>query len=157
MRLAVRSPDVLVAQCYDCDVVRAILTHPDIYDRIAEDGTPPREDYIPSMIGMAYVVGIVGAEPMGIMVYHPINGVTWECHVQVLPDYRKEFADEFSKKALGWAWDMGVQKIVAQIPFLYPNVRDFGLRHGFEVEGINRKSYMKNGQLHDQWYMGLVR
>lgn len=157
MRPAVRLPDVLVARCYDCDVVRAILTHPDIYDRIAEDGTPLREDFIPSMIGAAYVVGIVGAEPIGIVMYHPINVITWECHVQVLPEYRAEFAKEFAQKAIQWAWDMGVQKLVAQIPFLYPNVRDFGLNVGFEVEGINRKSYLKNGQLHDQWYMGLVR
>lgn len=109
------------------------------------------------MIGAAYVVGIVGAEPIGIVMYHPINVITWECHVQVLPEYRAEFAKEFAQKAIQWAWDMGVQKLVAQIPFLYPNVRDFGLNVGFEVEGINRKSYLKNGQLHDQWYMGLVR
>lgn len=148
---------MIVDRCYDTDVVRAILTHPAIYECIAEDGTPPREDYIPSMIGAAYVIGIVGPDPIGLMVYHPINGITWECHVQVLPEYRKEFADEFFEKALEWAWGMGVQKIVAQIPFLYPNVRDFDLRHGFQVEGINRKSYMKNGQIHDQWYLGIVR
>ena len=148
---------MLVERCYDVDVVRAILTHHSIYECIAEDGTPPREDYIPEMIGVAYVVGIVGAEPIGLMIYHPVNGVTWECHVQVLPEYRKEFADEFAEKAIQWAWDFSVQKIVAQIPFLYPNVREFSLRHGFDDEGINRKSYLKNGQLHDQWYMGLVR
>jgi RimJ/RimL family protein N-acetyltransferase len=148
---------MLVERCYDVDVVRSILTHPAIYDRIAEDGTLPREDYIPDMIGAAYVVGIVGADPIGVMIYHPVNGITWECHVQVLPEYRKEHADEFAQKALQWAWDMGVQKIVAQIPELYPNVRDFGLRHGFAVEGTNRKSYLKNGQIHDQWYLGITR
>ena len=148
---------MLVARCYDIDVVRAILTHPAIYECISEDGTPSREDFIPPMIGAAYVVGIVGAEPIGIVMFHPINVITWECHVQVLPEYREDHADEFAEKAVGWAWDMGVQKLVAQIPFLYPNVRDFGLRHGFQVEGINRRSYLKKGQLHDQWYMGLVR
>lgn len=148
---------MLVERCYDMDVVRAILTHPDIYDRIAEDGTLPREEYIPDIVGAAYIIGLQDSIPFAVMIYHPINGVTWECHVQVLPDFRKEFADEFSQKALQWAWDMGVNKIVAQIPFLYPNVKDFGLRHGFEIEGINRQSYLKNGQIHDQWYLGIVR
>lgn len=148
---------MIVDRCYDVDVVRAILTHPEIYECIAEDGTPPRADVIPNMVSAAYVIGIVGSEPIGLMVYHPINGITWECHVQVLPEYRKQHADEFSQKALDWAFGMGVKKIVAQIPFLYPNVKDFGLKHGFEIEGINRQSYLKNGQIHDQWYLGLVR
>lgn len=148
---------MFVDRCYDVDVVRAILTHPVIYECIAEDGTPPREDYIPSMIGCAYVIGIVETDPIGLMVYHPINGVTWECHVQVLPEYRKTHADEFAQKALQWAWDMGCQKLIAQIPVLYPNVKDFGIKHGFEIEGINRKSHLRHGQLHDQWYLGLAR
>ena len=148
---------MLVERCYDVDVVRAILTHPAIYDRISEDGTLPREDYIPDLIGAAFVIGIVGADPIGLMIYNPISGIVWECHVQVLPEYRKEYASEFFKKALGWAFDMGCRKIIAQIPFLYPDVKKFALKHGFEVEGVNRKSYLKNNVLHDQWYLGLVR
>ena len=147
---------MIVERCYDVDVVRAILTHPAIYGCIAEDGTTPREDYIPDMISAAYVVGIHD-EPFAMMMYHPINGITWECHVQVLPEYRKDHAHEFAEKAVQWAWDMGCQKLVAQIPFLYPNVRDFGLAHGFVVEGVNEKSYLKNGEIHDQWYLGRVR
>lgn len=148
---------MLVDRCFDVEVVRSILTHPDIYDRISEDGALPREDYIPPMIGCAYVLGIVGAEPIGVMIYHPINGVTWECHVQVLPEFRRSHAEEFTQKAIAWAWDMGAKKIVAQIPVIHPNVRQFALKCGFEDEGINRRSHMKNNQLHDQWYMGLVR
>ncbi len=148
---------MLITRCYDCDVVRSILTHPAIYDRISEDGSPAREDYIPDMVSAAYIVGIVGAEPIGVMIYHPINGVTWECHVQVLPEYRKDYADQFLQESVRWAWDMGALKIVAQVPFLYSNVKDFGVRHGFVVEGVNRLSHMKNGQLYDQWYLGITR
>jgi len=148
---------MVVFECYDVDIVRAILTHPDIYDRIAEDGTAAAKDYYPDMTDGVYLVGADGDDLVGLMAYEPINGVTWECHVQVLPKHRKTLADEFAQTALRWAFDMGCEKIVAQIPVLYPNVRDFGIKHGFEVEGINRKSYMKNGQLYDQWYMGLTR
>ena len=148
---------MIVDRCYDVDVVRAILAHPAIYDCIAEDGTPLREDFTLVLEGIACVIGIVGSEPIGVMIYHPINGITWECHVQVLPEYRKQHASEFFQKALDWAFAMGAKKVVAQIPFLYPNVKGFALKHGFEIEGINRKSYLKNGQIHDQWYLGLVR
>lgn len=148
---------MIVTRCYDVDVIRSIMSHPDIYDRIAEDGTPERQDFIPDMISFAYLAGVVNAEPIGVFVLHPVNGVTWECHVQVLPEYRKDYAHEFGEKCVEYCWELGVSKLVAQIPFLYPNVKDFALRQGFELEGINRKSYLKNGQLYDQWYLGRVR
>ena len=137
------------------DEVKFVLTHPAIYDRIAEDNTPDAEDYAPSPDAI-YLMGYDNGYPFACMVYHQINGVTWECHVQVLPEYRKTHADEFSQLAIQWMLNKGVRKLVAQIPMLYPNVMQFGLKHGFVVEGINRQSYLKHGQLHDQWYLGLV-
>ena len=118
---------------------------------------PAAEDYYPDMNDGAYIVGIEDASLIGLMAYEPINGVTWECHVQVMPKYRKTHADEFAQKALQWAWDMGCHKLMATIPVIYPTVKDFGLKHGFEIEGISKQSYLKNGQILDQWYLGKVR
>lgn len=148
---------MIVERCYDVDTIREILTHPDIYARIAEDGSPSQEDYIPEMIGVAYILGIVDSEPAALMTYYPVSTITWECHVQVMPKYRKTHADEFAQKALQWAWDMGCHKLMATIPVIYPTVKDFGLKHGFEIEGISKQSYLKNGQILDQWYLGKVR
>lgn len=148
---------MIITRCYDVDIVRSILTHPDIYDRISEDGAPSAESYQPNMDSATFLVGVVDAMPIGVFIVHQINGVTWECHLQVLPEHRKNHASEFLTRCIDLVSNAGVKKIVAQIPYLYPNVKDFALRHGFHIEGVNRKSYLKHGQLYDQWYVGLVR
>ena len=48
-------------------------------------------------------------------------------------------------------------KVIAQVPFLYPNVKDFCLKNGFVVEGINRLSHQKDGVIVDQWLLGITR
>ena len=68
---------MIVERCYDVDTIREILTHPDIYARIAEDGSPSQEDYIPEMIGVAYIIGIVDSEPAALMTYYPVSTITW--------------------------------------------------------------------------------
>ena len=137
----------------DMDLVKQVLTHPEIYPRITEDGAPPREEYNPP--GKAiFVGGFLGDEIIGLMIYHKDTAVVWGCHVQVLPDYR-DYAFDFGKQALDWLKEMtNAKKVTAQIPVLYPDVIRFAEKHGFKNEGTNKQSYLKNGQLTDKVYLG---
>ena len=131
---------------------RIVLNHPEIYKTVAEDDgqiVMPEEYW--------YLCGYV-PELMGCFILHKQGKVTVECHVQVLPEFRRDYADEFGHKAIEWVWqNTDALKLVAQIPFLYPNVKDFALKMGFEIEGINEASYMKRGKIHNQWYLGLIK
>ena len=49
------------------------------------------------------------------------------------------------------------QKLVAQVPVIYPNVIKFTEMAGFQQEGTNRASYRKNGALYDQIWLGITR
>lgn len=131
----------------------ALLVLGEVFDTIAEDGTSKVPEYEDCLYLCGYVPDL-----MGCFILHKRNSITVECHVQVLPKYRKEFAEEFGRKVIEWTWkNTDARKIVAQIPFLYPNVKDFALRMGFEVEGVNKLSYRKNGSIHDQWHLGIIR
>lgn len=111
---------------------------------------------VPMPDGVLYLCGYA-PDLMGCFILHKQNAVTLECHVQVLPEYR-HMSKDFGREVMKWAWDnTAAQKIVAQIPVLYPNVRDFAKAMGFEIEGVNRASYLKHGQIHDQWYLGIQR
>ena len=129
-----------------------VLSDPEIYATIAEDGVvgiPMPEDFL-------YVCGYV-PDLIGCFILHEQNCITYECHVQVLPEYRKEYAYDFGKRVIEWTWEnTRARKIVAQIPFLYPNVRDFALDMNFQIEGINKQSYLKDGEVFDQWHLGIV-
>ena len=129
-----------------------VLRHPEIYETIAEDGA--EEWKMPD--GPIYLCGY-NPDLLGCFVLHKINHVTWECHVQVLPEWR-DHSMEFGIKMIEWAWEnTDAMKLVAQIPLIYPNVMDFAVKQGFEQEGVNKASIMKNGELFDQWYVGLRR
>jgi len=145
---------VKLAQTKNIDDIKSILCHPEIYDRIAEDGAPKIEDYQPDLES---VICVMDDQKIGVMLYHWVNGITLECHIQILPDRRKD-ANKFCQLALEWVWDnTKATKIVAQIPELYPDVVKFAYKNGFQLEGMNEKSYMKNGKIYSQIYLGLIR
>jgi len=130
-----------------------VLSHPDIFETVAEDNM----DVINMPDEHLYLCGYV-PDLIGCFILHKLNGICADCHVQVLPEYRKQYAEEFGQKVIEWTWDnTQLQKLVAQIPFLYPNVRDFAVKMGFKVEGTNKASFMKDGMIHSQWYLGLIR
>ena len=49
------------------------------------------------------------------------------------------------------------KKVIVFIPIINKNVKMFALRIGFKEEGLNRQSYIKNGDIIDQWLMGMTQ
>lgn len=144
---------MIISQTHNpLDVIR-VLKHPDIFERISEDGMSIKT-WMPNLEEAFY---LTDDNNIGIMIYHWINGVTLECHVQVLPEHRG-LAHEFGRLSLSWAWEnTKATKIVAQIPSIYPDVVRFAYKNGFTFEGTNRQSYLKHGKLFDQYYLGLIK
>ena len=148
---------MIVEQTYNRQDIKAVLCHQEIWAKIAHDGTCKPEDFNPPN-SATYICAYVDDKPAGLMVYKDKDGVQLECHFQVLPEYRKEYALEIADRAIQWAWDnTSAYKIVAEVPEIYMNVVNFGISVGFQVEGINQKSYLKDGKLYDQLYLGLQR
>ena len=76
------------------------------------------------------------------MVYHTyLDGN--ECHVQVLPEHRKEHAKEFGEQSLR---HRGTRPLYAEIPDLYKNVLDFALLNDFKVIKRIDSGFIKNGK-----------
>jgi hypothetical protein len=144
---------MIIKPTKDVDKIINVLKEPSILDRISEDGF----DVDVWMPDIKEAFFITDENNIGLMIYHWINGVTLECHVQVLPEFR-QYAMEFGKKSLEWAWlNTKATKIVAQIPTIYQDVVRFAIKSGFIIEGVNQKSHLKNGVLNDQFYLGLIK
>lgn len=144
---------MIISQTRNTEDINRVLKNPIIFERISEDGMNI-EAWEPDTTDVIYLTDDSNA---GIMIYHWINGITLECHVQVLPEYR-ELAHEFGRLSLKWAWDnTKATKIVAQIPSIYPDVVRFAYKNGFTFEGTNRQSYLKRGKIFDQYYLGLIK
>ena len=51
-----------------------------------------------------------------------------------------------------------MNKFTTQICVCYPEVYNFALKHfGSKNEGLNRASFLKNGQYQDQYMLGATR
>jgi hypothetical protein len=138
---------MIVKETTDKEEIKAVLCHPEIYDCIAGDGCPPREEFEPPIDSEhKYIGGFVKGEIIALMVYHAFNNGS-ECHVQVIPTHREQFAFDFGKKSLGFR--DASKPLYATIPTKYPNVLSFASLFGFEAVKTIKDDYTKNGKKYD--------
>lgn len=144
---------------FNKQLVRDIITHPDIFKTIAEDGFKLKDVDV-NCVRDCWLVMDNGSQVVGVYKLHPHNSTTLQIHAHVLPEYRKEHSQDTGIEALRWILEEGpreYEKVIAIIPCIYENVKRFTCSQGFIVEGINRKSYRKNGRIVDQWLLGITR
>lgn len=147
---------MIFSETKDMDKIRSVLCDPEIYDRITDDGSPDLEDFNPTepSEGAFY---ITDEDNTGVVFIHWMNSVTIECHFQLLKEHRDR-SEEFGYAALKWMWDnTKAQKIIAKIPEIYLDVIKYATKGGFKFEGINEKSYQKNGVLYGIVNLGISR
>jgi hypothetical protein len=140
---------MIVKETTNQEQIRTILCNTLIYDTIASDDCPGVNDFDIPFDGHRYVGGFVNGEIIALMVYHTYKDGN-KCHVQVLPEHRKEYAQKFGEQSLMFR---GTQPLYAEIASLYQNVLDFALTFGFEVLDKNIADYKKNGQLYDTYIL----
>ena len=139
---------------YDVELIWSIVFEPELWATVAEDNPPT---FRPDVISEAWVLITNNDEPIGCYNLHTLNNITWQIHAFILPKHR-EHAKQSGRLILQWALEnIQFQKIQAVIPAIYPNVYHFTIHQGFSDEGLSRKSYMKDNQLHDQHYLGITK
>lgn len=149
---------MIVERTKDIGLVKSIITQPKIWESIKgsytgtiEDISPPVDDYI-------YIVGTEDGDAVGLFIVHPTTFDIWQCHVQVMPKYRDSHAVDFGKRVLNWVWsNTDINKLMALIPVIYPNVKEFSELQGFCQEGLLTNSYEKGGEIHSQWLVSINR
>lgn len=138
---------------YNSEYIKSIVK--EMWDCVCEDGHS-LETFDPEPTANCWVK----LDEIGLYNLHPSNSSTLEIHAFILPEHRAKHSEESGKEILKWILEKApeqYQKVIAQVPFLYPNVKDFCVKNGFVVEGVNRLSHKKNGELVDQWWLGITR
>ena len=137
---------MIVKETTNIDEIKSILCNDAIYDTIGSDNAPLVEDFEPPVNDdYLYVGGYAEGEIIALMVYHKyLNGL--ECHVQVLPEHRKEHAINFGEQSLLFK---GTLPLYAEIPDLYKNVLTFALLNDFKVIEVRENDYIKNGETYN--------
>ena len=89
---------------------------------------------------------------------HVTPGGFNKCHVQIIPEYRKEHSKEFGAKGMQWLWaNTDYETLVASIPEIYPNVVRYAVAQGFELIGTMEQAYKNNGIICNRLLLAVKR
>ncbi len=148
--------DLSLKRSFDVEEIKSVFTNPQIWATIAEDNQDI-ESFNPDPEKEFFLGVYDNSLLIGFYAFAAKSSVELDVHVQILPKHRKKYALASGHKMIDWFINdapANYLKLTAQIPFKYPDVKNFALSIGFEIEGINKQSYRKDGKIYCQWYLG---
>lgn len=146
---------IVAFRTFDTDQILSVLTHPDILKSITEaDSKNLQVDPQAS----CFIACTVNDELSAVFIFDRISGCVCDIHAHVLPAKRPHSKD-IGAAILRHFFDVApwAEKINALIPVCFPNVIDYAHQFGFINEGVNRQSYLFQGGLIDQVYLGATK
>jgi len=149
------------ARTQDMGLVREIMTIPAIYRAISDDSRPPIEQYEPpDHPAIWYLLAYDGDDLLGLWVLVPENSICWDVHTCLLPLALgvKGRSVAAARGAIQWVWkNTDCRRLVTKVPAFNRLALRFSRESGMKEYGLNPKSYLKDGALHDQILLGVSR
>lgn len=151
-----------VERTTDEELIRSILGLPEIRVLVMEgDGeipVPAHEDiYYLSVKEPIFGDGAVEDRLVGIVAFMPVNAITWNPHIAILPMKQdRGVGTEALRAAVAWMFkNTPCRKVVASPPsFKGAMIRVFE-KCGFRIEGMSPASFRWNGRVYDRLMMGI--
>lgn len=143
----------------DLELVRSVMTHPQIYPHISDDGSPPAEEFEPiDHPAVWYVLAFDGDELLGLFMFIPQGAACWEVHTCLLPASWGARAAAAAAGAAAWLFKQTeCRRIVTAVPICNRLALRFARQAGMTQYGVNPNSFLKHGELHDQVLLGLSK
>lgn len=146
----------------DVEFIKMVYTEKDILPLISDDGNSEIKDIELEAVIMASpiytLIPSLDGIRIGVFLLHPWNFITYELHTVILPAYRGEFAVEAARLMGKFMFtETPCRKMVTHVPKSNYPAKVLAKKCGMILEGINRYSYLKNGQLHDQYLFGITK
>ena len=142
----------------DIEKVERVLKADEIYPNITDDGSVPVEEFTIREVLESELNYFLMPNDNMLVIMHPANSITYECHVNVLNVGRNETLKDESRKVLDYIFNKTpCRKMTAWVPSKYMNVMKYCIRIGMQREGTCEKSYLKDGVLYDRYLFGLTK
>jgi RimJ/RimL family protein N-acetyltransferase len=138
---------MIVQRTLDVGACLTILTNPEIFDLISEDGATFNDldvDVIKN-----YWLSIYDKKLIGVMQIKPITSSCYEGHIHILKEYRKKHSKDAGDGIIAWCKDNLKGTLYAHTPSYCKNVINFLERFEFTNTGVIPKAWKKNGELND--------
>lgn len=126
-----------------------ILTNPDIFDSISEDGAT-FDDLKVDVLKDIWLRVVVDDQLIGVVQFRHVFSKAYESHIHILTEHRKAYSKLAAESILNWCSEyISGSTLFAYVPEFCGNVKRFLLRHGFEDTGTIPKAWLKAGKLND--------
>lgn len=147
---------MIYAVSTDEELVRSVMTHPEIYPYLGDDSRLPADKFKPYFDkSLLYVTvkednsGLIG---LFLLVKH--TSIKWEAHTMMLPSGRGRRAVKAYKQGIEWCRDNGCRYLEGIIPEDNAGAIAIALLGGMEHVGTLRKSILRGGTLMDEVIVG---
>ena len=138
-------------------LVASIMGHPAIWPHVRDDGAgecdPVDHD------GFHWMrVDLDDGTAGGVFLVHALNSYCYEMHTCLLPRMWGPEAARAAQMLLEWAFDeTQCQKMVTNVPAYNRAALRFARAGGMVQEGVNRASFMRDGELVDLINLGITK
>ena len=119
--------------------IRKVILNKEIYDRISDDNSPKKEDFIIPYDSSNFIGGYISGKIASLFIVHGKK-----MHFMVLKEFRK-----YSKELLEASFVLWPRSVYVEIPSLYQSVINFSKNFGFKEFDILRNGHLKNGVSYD--------
>lgn len=143
-----------LVQLTSLDEINSIILNQAVQDDISDDLS---KDHKVTSLSNHEWIGVADNDQLqGLFLLIKHNSISIEIHTCLLPTLRGSKAIEAGKLILNLIFQK-YEKVISWIPEHNRKAKLFSIRLGFEIEGINRASFLKNGKIYDQFLVGLTK
>jgi RimJ/RimL family protein N-acetyltransferase len=149
---------MILERTKDLYLIKTFMMQPEIYRHAAEDGASLDPEFTESGREV-WLLAIKDNEAIGIVNTTLENGSTAWFHPYILKSNKQDYLllINLFLKWFDQYFPVEIQKLNTYVPSYAKKAYEVVMRAGFKDEGLNRKSYLKNGKLWDRHLVGLIR
>jgi RimJ/RimL family protein N-acetyltransferase len=153
---------LLIERTEDIHLIRSVIGLPEIRYLVLEDDdgevpVPLHPDiYYLSVKETVFADGAVEDKLLGIVAFMPVNAITWNPHIAILPMRQNSgLGTQAMLEAQSWMFsNTPCRKLVAHPPVFKGSMIRVFEKCGFRIEGMSRASFSWNGSVYDRLLMG---
>lgn len=148
-------PSLSLVRTHDMDLVKSIMLHDSIWQKIHDDGCIGAEPQ--DMETIYWLIVYDNGKASGMYLVYPLNAACYEMHTCLLPEIWGQKANKAAQLLANYLFGViGVKKVITNVPKSNKIALKYALRNGMTIEGVNRESFLKNGALEDQTMLGMT-
>lgn len=140
----------MIERTKDYELIKSIITHPEVYPYITDDYSAPSEEFEP--IQDDNIIYLTTYH--GLFALIPQSNVMVDLHTTILPEGRSRTISSAYEMFDWLSRNTDYRKIITHVPVDNKRAYYAAIKAGFTEEGVITKSVMRKGKLIDQYLLG---